>query len=102
MVYKIPLKMRPLIYSTGTFVNYWSRWLDYWLQKVKPSIPSYLKNGDQLLEEVLPLDIPSWAYLMVTDATAVCVYLVLNNVLNLKLYWVILRHHFFIDDILLF
>ena len=52
-------------------MNYWSMWLDYWFQKLKPSIPSYLKNGDQQLEEVLPLYIPSWAYLVVTDVTAI-------------------------------
>ena len=52
-------------------MNCWIRWLDYWLHELKPLIPSYLKNGDQLLEEVLPLHIPSWAYLVVTDATGV-------------------------------
>ena len=58
-VHKTPWKLCPIICCASTFMNYWSRWLDYWLQKLKPLIPSYLNNGDQLLEEVLPLHIPS-------------------------------------------
>ena len=69
-VHKRLLKMRPIICCAGTFMNYWSRWLDYWLQKLKPLIPSYLKSGDQLLEVVISLHIPSWAYLVVSYATA--------------------------------
>ena len=51
-------------------MNYWSKWLDFWLQKLKPLIPTYLKNGDQLLDKVSTLHIPSSALLAVTDANA--------------------------------
>ena len=30
-------------------MNYLSQWLDHWLQKLKPFMPSFLKDGDQLL-----------------------------------------------------
>ena len=69
-VHKTPWKMRPIICCASTFMNYWGRWLDYWLQTLRTWIRSYLKNGDELLDEVLLLHIPSWAYLVVTDATA--------------------------------
>ena len=49
----------------------WNSSLDYLLHKLKPFILSYLKNGDQLLEDVLPWYIPSWTYLVVTYATTI-------------------------------
>ena len=30
-VHKSPWKMRPIICCAGTFMNHWSKWLDFWL-----------------------------------------------------------------------
>ena len=51
-IHKTPFKFRPLVCCAGTFMNDWSRWLDYQLQKLKPHIESYLRDGNQLLEEL--------------------------------------------------
>ena len=32
-IHKNPWKMSPIICCAGTFMNYWSKWLDFWLQK---------------------------------------------------------------------
>ena len=45
-IHKVPWKMRPIICCAGTFMNYWSKWLDFWFQQLKPFIPIYTKNGD--------------------------------------------------------
>ena len=47
--HKNPWKMRPIVCCVGTFINYLSQWLDHWLQKLKPFMPSFLKDGNELL-----------------------------------------------------
>ena len=44
-------KMRPIIACARTFMNYWIKWLDFWFQTLKSSIPTYLKNGYQVLDD---------------------------------------------------
>ena len=44
-VHKTPWKMRPIVCCCGTLLNYLSHWLDYWFQKLRPFIPSYIKNS---------------------------------------------------------
>ena len=43
-VHKKPSKMRPIVCCIGTLGNYISRWLDYWFQKLKPFVSSYIKK----------------------------------------------------------
>ena len=69
-VHKDPWKMRPIVCCAGTLMNDWSRWLDYQLQKLKHFVPTYLKDGEQLLNEVRELDLPPNAILFTADATA--------------------------------
>ena len=45
-----PWKMRPIVCCLGTLINYLSRWLNHWLQKLKPLLPTYIKNSTQLLQ----------------------------------------------------
>jgi len=47
--YTNPWKMRPIVCCVGTVMNNLSCWLDHWLQKLRPFILSYLKDGNQLL-----------------------------------------------------
>ena len=62
--------MRPIIACAGTFMNFWSKWLDFWFQTLKPLIPSYAKDGNQILGEITPLRLPPNALLFVTDANS--------------------------------
>ena len=43
------LKMRPIVCCAGTFMNCWSQWLDYQLQKCKPFIPPTFGTVTRLL-----------------------------------------------------
>ena len=54
-VHKNPWKMRPIVCCCGTLLNYLSRWLDYWFQKLRPLIPSYIKDSSQLLSRLRDL-----------------------------------------------
>ena len=54
-VHKRPWKMRPIVCCCGTLLNYLSRWLDYWFQKLRHLIPSYIKDSSQLLSKLKEL-----------------------------------------------
>ena len=47
--------MRPIVCCCGTLLNYLSRWLDYWFQKLRHLIPSYIKDSSQLLAKLREL-----------------------------------------------
>ena len=51
-------------------MNCWSKWLDHWLQQLKQFIPSFVKDGDQVLREILNRHLPAHALLFVTDANS--------------------------------
>ena len=51
-VHKDPWKMRPIVSCAGTFMNDWSKWLDYQLQKCKPFVSTFLRDGQQVLDEI--------------------------------------------------
>ena len=42
--------MRPIVCCTGTLMNHLSCWLDHQLQKLKPLIPTYIRDSGQLLD----------------------------------------------------
>ena len=67
-VHKTPYKMRPIVCCAGTFMNCWSKWLDYWLQKIKSKVPTYVKDSQQILDETQQLKIPPGALLFAADA----------------------------------
>jgi len=48
--HKNPYKMRPIVCCVGTFMNALSKWLDFWLQKLKPFVPTYIKDSTNLLD----------------------------------------------------
>ena len=41
--HKSPWKMRPIVSCCGTALQDLSRWLDHYLKKLKPFIPSYVR-----------------------------------------------------------
>ena len=69
-VHKDPWKMRPIVACAGTFMNDWSRWLDYQLQKCKPFIPTYLRDRQQVLDELQKLKLSSNARIFTADANS--------------------------------
>ena len=55
---------RPPLYR----LNVWSKWLEFWLQTLKPFIPTYVKDGNQVMDEIVSLKLPPHALLFVTNA----------------------------------
>ena len=54
-VHKKPPKMRPIVCCAGTRLNYLSKWLDYQFQRLKPFIPSYIRDSHELLAKLKAL-----------------------------------------------
>ena len=70
-VHKTPWKLRPIVCCAGTTLNCLNRWLDYWFQKLKPVIPTYIKDSQQLLLKLKALKyLPKHALLFTADATS--------------------------------
>ena len=69
--HKTPWKMRPIVCCAGTALNNVSRWLDYWLQQLKPFIPTYLRDSSQLLDLLANLGpLPPGAKVFTADANS--------------------------------
>ena len=69
-IHKNPWKMRPIVCCAGTMMNSWSKWLDYWLQKLKHLIPTYIKDSQQVLDEIKTIELPPNAKLFTCDANS--------------------------------
>ena len=69
-------------------MNYWSKWLDYWLQQLKPSIPIYVKNGDQVLDEIEKLNLTRFALLFVTDAISMYNNIDTEHAITVITWWI--------------
>ena len=68
-VHKDPWKTRPVVCCAGTLLNQLSKWLDFWLQKLRSFVPSYIKNSDELIEKLKGLGrLPLNARLFTADA----------------------------------
>ena len=71
-VHKTSWKLRPIVCCAGTTLNCLSRQLDYWFQKLKPSITIYIKDSAQLRQKLKAIkQLPSNnCWLFTVDATA--------------------------------
>ena len=68
-VHKEPWTTRPIVCCAGTMLNSFSRWIDYWLQRLRPLIPTFLKNSEQLIGDLNDLgELPPGALLFKADA----------------------------------
>jgi len=67
--HKTPWKMRPIVCCAGTLMNCLSRWLDYWLQKLRPHVSTYIKDSNDLINKLKALGLlPPNAWVFTADA----------------------------------
>ena len=67
-IHKTPWVMRPIVATSGTFANDWSKWLHHQLAKLEPFVESYLADTQGLLDALKPLHLPPNARLFTADA----------------------------------
>ena len=106
-VHKIPWKLRPIVCCAGTTMNGWSKWLDYWLQKLKASVPSYVKDSQQILDEIAELHLPANALLFTCDANSMYNNIDTDHAIEVISWWLIdmdsrdeLPHNFPLEAVL--
>ena len=87
-IHKTPWKMRPVVCCAGTFMNCWSKWLDFWLQTLKPFVPTFVPNGEQVLDHIEQLDLPSNARFFVTDAKSMYNNIHTNHAITVITWWI--------------
>ena len=86
--HKTPWKMRPIVCCAGTFINCLSRWLDYWLQKCRPFVTTYLKDSGQLLDVLQDIgELPPTAKLFTADATSMYTNIDTNHAIDVIGKW---------------
>jgi hypothetical protein len=69
-VHKKPWMTRPIVCCSGTFAKDWSKWLDYWFQQLKSTMPTFVKDSQQVLEAIKSLNLPPQAKLFTCNANA--------------------------------
>ena len=86
--HKNPWKMRPIVCCAGTFINCLSKWLDYWLQQLKPLLTCYIKNSSQLLNNLSNLGtLPPNARLFTADAVSMYTNIDTDNAIEVISNW---------------
>ena len=64
-------KMRPIVCCAGTRMNHISKWLDFQLQRLKPFVPTYIKDSHDLLAKLRNIGgLPPNARLFTADAVS--------------------------------
>ena len=92
--------MRPIVCCVGTWINNWSLWLSVQLKKLTPHIPSYIKDYQQVLDELRELDLPPHAYVYVGDANAMYNNIDLEHAFEVIFEWLdeLMRNGLLPDD----
>ena len=68
-VHKSPWKTRPIVCCVGTWMNNWSKWLDFYLRKLTPFIPTYTRDTGTVIDFIGTIqDLPPNAKLFTADA----------------------------------
>ena len=71
-VHKTPWATRPVVSTCGTMMAGLSKWLDYWLQKLRSQVHSYLQDSSHLLRLLNEFgQLPPGARLFTADAVGI-------------------------------
>jgi hypothetical protein len=70
-LHKTPLKWRPIVSCIGGVTEHISNWIDYHIKRIITSSPTFLKDSQQVLQELKVMGpLPPHAILFTSDATA--------------------------------
>jgi hypothetical protein len=67
-VHKTPVSLRPVVSSSNSFLSIFSTWLDFKIKELLPSVQSYIKNSDTLLDDLKNFTVPEGTVLFTADA----------------------------------
>jgi len=67
-VHKDPVKLRPVVSNTNSFLAIFSTWLDYKFKTLLPHVKSYIKNSTAVINDIKDMTLPQEAKLFSADA----------------------------------
>ena len=86
-VHKFPFRMRPIVCCAGSIMNAWRKLSDYRLQKLKPSVPTTVKDSQQVLDKTASLTLPPGAKLFAADANSMYNNVDTDHAIKLITWW---------------
>ena len=90
IAHKSPYKMRPIVCCAGTFMNCRSKWLDYYLQKLKPYVTTFVHDTTYIIEDRKSINnLPPNTFILNTDANAMYNNMNTNYVIEVIILWII-------------
>ena len=85
---KCDLKFRPIVACCGTWMNCWSKWLDHYLSKLTPFVPTYFGGEDPILDWLRGIDnLPPWAFVFTSDANSMYTNIDTSHAINVIASW---------------
>ena len=69
-IHKNPFKFHPIVSCTGTAMNNLSKVVDHHLNMLFPHVKSYLKDGQQLVDDLKTIIVPPNACIFTLDANS--------------------------------
>ncbi|XP_065893450.1 uncharacterized protein [Dysidea avara] len=66
-IHKNPMRIRPIVSSCNSPTENISQFLDYWLQHSMRTLPSYLQDTNQLINNLCSLSVPEDSWLVTVD-----------------------------------
>ena len=87
-VHKNPVKMRPIVTCIATVMNCWSKWLSYWLFKLTPLLPTYVRDTSHIVQELRAIrDLPPNAFVFTADAISMYNNIDTNHAIDVITTW---------------
>jgi hypothetical protein len=86
-IHKNPPKTRPVVSKCGTYLECISKWLDWKLQPLMKYLPSVIRDGQTLCDELIHTKFPSNAKLFTADAVSMYTNIDLDHAMEVMSLW---------------
>ena len=86
-IHKSPWKLRPVVSCCGSLLAKISSWIDYHLQSIRHTIPSYIKDSEQLQRQLQCLHIPLHTKIFTCDAVSMYTNIDIDHSIEIVKKW---------------
>ena len=86
-IHKSPWKLRPVVSCCGSLLAKISSWIDYHLQSIRTNIPSYIKDSEDLQNQLQRLHIPHNTRIFTCDAISMYTNIDIDHSIEIVTKW---------------
>ena len=86
-VHKTPWQLRPVVSCCGSLLARVSSWVDYHLQSIRYTIPSFIKDSEELQKQLLQLSIPYNTKIFTCDAISMYTNIDIDHCIEILTKW---------------